>query len=422
ALTALLFSAAAVTPAAAEPTPAASCSAKSELADKNLATPYVYAVNLDTGEVLLDVRGDALTPTASVMKLVTIAWAYDYLNANYAARTQVLADTNQVGTLYLKGGGDHTLSRLTGSSYTTYSRSAPRLENLVTQTLAAWPKDVPITKIVVDASFFDGGGWNRNWPEYYRRSGDMSMITALMVDADRKNPDLTDKKYDPFRSTQPVQRVAKLFKTGLGDVAKDAKIVYSKTSDTATEIAGVNSRTIVNWFRHALMVSDNTETEIIAFHAAKAAGRSTTWRNTTKLARNYMRSIGYDPKKLIFNDNSGLASSNRLTAKAVVSVIQAIHADPAKFETFKTLLPVSGVSGSLASRMTGTLRGKVTAKVGFIPGLVSLAGWVDAEDGSHIAFAIFARTQGNTKITSRTKPAIDKLVGRFYACGAALTF
>lgn len=402
-------------------TASAPCSVSAKLADPDLATVYVSVVNLDTKTELINVRANQLTPSASVMKLVTAAWAAQYLPMNYTAKTQVLVDVAQPGTLILRGGGDHTLSQVTGTSYTTYGRKAPRLQALVDQTLALWPADQPIEKIVVDASYFEGGGWNRNWWSGYRASGDQAFITALQLDGDRANPDLTDKKFSSKRSTKPVANAAKLFKDRLGSLAQNAKLVYEKAPATATELTAVNSRTMINWMRHALMVSDNTETEMIAFHAAKAAGLPASWASTSKLAKRFMRKNSIDPKRLVFSDASGLADSNRVTAKSVVAVIQAIHSGTAGINRVKSLLPVSGISGSLATRLTGSTRGKVFAKPGYIPGLFSLAGFIDAKDGSHLGFAIFARSVGKTKVTSQTKPAIDALVKRLYVCGSGAT-
>jgi len=395
------------------------CSASRQLSNPNLAKPYVYAVNLDTGKPLVSIRGSATTPSASVMKLVTMAWASEILPSTYTVKTKVLVDPLEPGTLILQGNGDHTLSQLNGLSYSTYGTKAPDLQTLATQAVSLLAPTQPITKLVVDSTFFEGGGWNKRWWPGYRVSGDMSLITALQLDGDRKNPDLTDVNYSGKRSLNPVAKVAKLFKTQLGAIAAGAKIVFAKTPSQAVELTSVQSRTMVNWMRHALMVSDNTETEMIAFQAAKAAGKKANWSTTRRLTLNFFKKHQINTTGLKFYDTSGLSSDNRVTAKAVVGVVQAIYQDsksvaPTNLASIKNLLPASGISGSLATRLTGELMGKVHAKVGFIPGLTSLAGFVDAKDGTQVGFAIFARGQSNPQ----TRPAIDTLVKRLYFCGA----
>ncbi len=412
--------------ASSTPTPSptytspSSCSASKQVANPNLARPYVYAVNLDTGKPLVSVRASATTPSASVMKLVTMAWASEILPSTYTVKTKVLVDPLEPGTIILQGNGDHTLSQLSGTSYSTYGTKAPELQALATQTLGLLSPTEPIQKIIVDATFFEGGGWNKHWWPGYRTSGDISLITALQVDGDRKNPDLTDVNYSGKRSTNPAAKVAKLFKAQLGALAANAQLVYAKTPVQATELTSVQSRTMVNWMRHALMVSDNTETEMIAFQAAKASGKKANWSSTRILALRFFKKHQIRTTGLKLYDTSGLSSENRITAKAVVGVVQAIYQDslseaPGNLSSIKNLLPASGISGSLATRLTGELQGKVHAKVGFIPGLTSLAGFVDAKDGTHVGFAVFARGQVN----AQTKPAIDTLVKRLYYCGAS---
>jgi D-alanyl-D-alanine carboxypeptidase/D-alanyl-D-alanine-endopeptidase (penicillin-binding protein 4) len=124
---------------------------------------------------------------------------------------------------------------------------------------------------------------------------------------------------------------------------------------------------------------------------------------------------------MVFKDGSGLSPKNRVTAKAITRLAVAIQKDAGPLYQIQEMLPVSGVSGSLVDRMKGAMRGKVRAKVGYIPGLFSLAGFVDTKDGSHLAFSIFAHSEGGRKVSAKTKPAIDNLMSRFYNCGAGLT-
>ena len=84
-------------------------------------------------------------------------------------------------------------------------------------------------------------------------------------------------------------------------------------------------------------------------------------------------------------------------------------------------LPVSGISGTLATRFTGgnkSARGYVHAKSGYIPGLYSLAGVVYAKDGTAISFAGFARSQGKKTVGYGARNALDTLADRLYECGA----
>jgi D-alanyl-D-alanine carboxypeptidase len=52
-----------------------------------------------------------------------------------------------------------------------------------------------------------------------------------------------------------------------------------------------------------------------------------------------------------------------------------------------------------------------------------LSGIVNASDGSRLAFAVFARadSENGLSVTYTAQGAIDRVVTRFYSCGASLT-
>ncbi len=397
-----------------------SCSIRESATSKNLAYFYGYAMNAKTGEVYLNVRGDQQTPSASVMKVVTAAAAINTLPVDYSATTSVLSVVNEPGTIVLRGGGDHTLSRLTPPSYTTYKKP-PKLKELADAVIASLPTGTQITKIILDATFFDQPSWNTAWKNSDRTNGYMSLITGLQVDSDRANPDLTDVKYSGTRSTNPVMSAGKYFRTALGDVAKTATLVEAKTPANAVEIKAVKSQPISVWLDHALKYSDNTETEFIAKHALKFTGKSTSFKNIQPLAVSALKKNKISSKSLVMVDGSGLAQGNRVSAK-MIAEIMAKTADPTSpLAAMLGYLPVSGVSGTLSARFTGAskaARGAVHAKSGYIPGLYSLAGVVMAKDGTPIAFAAFSREAGGKTLYYSARAAHDAIAARLYECGA----
>lgn len=397
-----------------------SCSIREAASSKNLAYFYGYAMNAKTGEVYLNIRGDQQTPSASVMKVVTAAAAINTLPADYSATTSVLTVVNEPGTIVLRGGGDHTLSRLTPPSYTTYKKP-PKLKELADAVIASLPAGMQITKIILDATFFDQPSWNTAWKNSDRTNGYMSLITGLQVDSDRANPDLTDVKYSGTRSTNPVISAGKYFRTALGEIAKTATLVEAKTPANAVEIKSVKSQPISVWLDHALKYSDNTETEFIAKHALKFTGKSTSFKNIQPLAVSALKKNKISSKSLVMVDGSGLAQGNRVSAK-MIAEIMAKTADPTSpLAAMLGYLPVSGVSGTLSARFTGAskaARGAVHAKSGYIPGLYSLAGVVMAKDGTPIAFAAFSREAGGKTLYYSARAAHDAIAARLYECGA----
>lgn len=396
------------------------CSIKAAMQSRDLAYFYGYVMNATTGQVYASVRGDELTPSASVMKVVTAQAAIQSLDRSYTATTRVYTVPSQPGVVVLRGGGDHTLSRLNPPSYTTY-KYPPKISKLAALVNAAWPVDQPITKIILDASYFDKPSWNRAWKDSDRTNGYISLITGLMVDSDRRNPDLTDKNYSGYRSANPVLTAGGYFKTALGPNAKDAELIEGALPADAVEVGAVRSQPMSIWLDHALKYSDNTETEIIARHALRMNGMATDFASIQPMVIRYLKKLKIDYKKLVMFDASGLAQGDRVTAKLVASIM-AKAADPTSpVADLLGYLPVSGVSGTLAGRYNGysaQARGAVHAKSGYIPGLYSLAGVVYAKDGTAIAFAGFARSHAGKSVGYGARSALDALTTRLFLCGA----
>lgn len=387
---------------------------------QDLAYFYGYVMNANTGEVYASVRGEEQTPSASVMKVVTAQAAIQALDRSYAATTRVYSVPSQPGVVVLRGGGDHTLSRLNPPSYTTY-KYPPKISKLASLVTTSWPVDQPITKIILDASYFDQPSWNRYWKDSDRTNGYISHITGLMVDSDRRNPNLTDKNYSGYRSSNPVMTAGGYFKTALGANAKSAILEEGLLPEDAIEIGAVRSQPMSIWLDHALKYSDNTETEIIARHAQRINGMATDFTSIQPMVVRYLKKLKIDSRQLVMNDASGLAQSDRVSAKLVASIFAKAVQPDSPIADLIGYLPVSGVSGTLAGRYNGysaQARGAVHAKSGYIPGLYSLAGVVYAKDGTPIAFAGFARSYKGKSVGYGARAALDALTTRLFICGS----
>ena len=399
------------------------CSAGKALTSSALGKLYGYVINADTGKVLIDVRGSEATPSASVLKVLTAAAAIVTLPPTYRATTKVLSVPGQPGTIVLQGGGDHTLSNMTGDSYTTYYRPA-RLETLAAQVFAKWNEATPIQKIILDSSFFSGPSYTSAWKASDRTNGYISHITGLQVDSDRANPDLTSTAYNGYRSTNPVLATGKFFRAALDGLADGATLVEGKTPAGAVELTRVVSQPITTWLAHAIAVSDNTETEFIGRHAAKAAGLPASFDSIQKLVKSKLEPLGIDTTGLVMKDGSGLAQTNRVTPKLIAELMVKVANNQSGLGSLETYLPVAGKTGTLAGRFRGPnamAQKFVKGKSGYIPGLYSLAGIIDAKDGSRLAYALFARSGDGKTVGYAARPALDTAATRFYQCGGGLT-
>ena len=407
-------------------TEAAPCTANKAMEQKTLGKFHAYVINVDTGDVLVDVLGKELTPSASVIKTLTAVAALQKLPLEYKAVTQVLATPSEPSTLVLKGGGDFTLSRLGPGESSVYSKP-PRIRNLAKQALEKIPVEVPITKIILDDSFFSGEAWNPDWPAKYRTLGYVSNITAIQADGDRVQPNRLISSYSFRRGKDPVLTAGEALRASLGERAVNAELVVGKTPTDAYVISEVQSQDMrQSWLGHMLTHSDNTGAEFIARHAAKAAGLEGSIAGANKVIKLSLRELGLKPKPLVIRDASGLSNENKVHSKLLAELMVKVAKAENGLGVLTEWMPIAGETGTLRYRFQGKsaiARGNVIAKTGYIPGLYGLSGIVNASDGSRLAFAVFARadSENGLSVTYTAQGAIDRVVTRFYSCGASLT-
>lgn len=402
------------------------CKATKAMNQKALGKFHAYVINADTGAVLIDINGTELTPSASVIKALTAVAALKHLPDEYRATTSVLTVPSEPGTLVLQGGGDYTLSRLGPGESSVYSKP-PRIRALAREVIGKLDPSLQVTKIILDDSFFTGSSWNPDWPLSYRTLGYVSHITALQADGDRVQPNRLVSNYSFRRGPNPVKTVGKIFREYLGDRALDAELVVAPTPSESVLLAQVQSQDVrTNWLGQMLTHSDNTGAEFIARHAARAAGLEPNQRGVSTIIKRSLRELGLKPKTFVIRDASGLSDQNRVHARLLAKLMVKVANGENGLDALTQWMPVAGESGTLKYRFQGSsavARGQVVAKTGYIPGLYGLSGIVYAQDGSRLAFAVFARKddERGLSVTYTAQRAIDRVVTRFYLCGASLT-
>lgn len=402
------------------------CKANKAMRQKTLGKFHAHVINIETGQVLVDVRGRELTPSASVIKTLTAVAALQQLPAEYRAVTQVLLSPAEPSTLIFKGGGDFTLSRLVPGQSSVYAK-APRIRALARQALARLSPEVPITKIILDDSFFSGEQWNPDWPANYRTRGYVSNITSIQADGDRMQPNRLVAGYSFKRGAKPVMTAGQAFKDFLGERAIEAELVLGTTPSDAVVIGEVQSQDMrQSWLGHMLTHSDNTGAEFIARHAARAAGFEGSIDGANRVIKKSLRQIGLRPKTFVIRDASGLSDGNRVHARLLAQLMVKVAKSENGLDVLKEWMPIAGQTGTLRFRFQGAsaiARGNVLAKTGWIPGVYGLSGIVNAADGSRLAFAMFARadSENGLSVTYTAQGAIDRVVARLYTCGASLT-
>ncbi|MGO2658640.1 D-alanyl-D-alanine carboxypeptidase/D-alanyl-D-alanine endopeptidase [Mycetocola reblochoni] len=412
------------TPAATRATPAAvvpaspirDCTVDGPLADPGLGTAASVVLNAETGEVLLDRRGDVPAQTASVMKLATAAAALRVLGPDYRASTTVLRGPD-AGTIVLRGGGDLTLSRLPSGQESVYPGAA-HLDDLAAQVRQARAADpelaqTPVSRIIVDSSLFGGTTWEDTWPATERQAGWLSHITTLQVDADRADPTV----FLSPRGEDPVGRAAEAFAAFF----PGATIDRDGATGDGSALAEVSSPPVSELLAPMLVPSDNTLAEMLARLVAIESGEGNTLADVDPAIRSALEDLGLDTEGMTFADGSGMSRNNAVAPELVAALLQRADADEDGLGPIVGALPVAGESGTLAysNRFTGdnqVARGKVRAKTGSITTAYTLAGFVDAEDGSRLIAVIFA----TDRVSEASRQPIDTLATAYYRCGNRL--
>jgi D-alanyl-D-alanine carboxypeptidase/D-alanyl-D-alanine-endopeptidase (penicillin-binding protein 4) len=334
---------------------------------KALTVPHVsparsaaLAVDLSTGKVLYGRNQSLSLAPASNEKLALTYALLTTLGPTFRIDTEVLGEGQLEGTVWngdlvLRGYGDPSLS-------------AADLRVLAQQVRAQGIRRVS-GSIRGDETYFDARRTVSGWKASFY--GDESApISALVVDRDR-----------PFGvlAREPALAAATLFRKTLkaaGIVVTGSPTVGS-VAEFSMPMASVSSPTLATLIRYMDRESDNFTAEMLL----KALGAAQSDRGTSAagavVVTTALSDAGIPLTGVRIVDGSGLSRLDRLTAGALVGILQASWADPDVRPFVIAALPVAGVNGTLEDRMRrAPARGNVLAKTGTTSDASALSGYV----------------------------------------------
>ncbi len=388
------------------------CSVADLAADARFGHLQAHVVNADTEEVLFDRDGDVPAAPGSVLKVLTSAAALQILSPEYQVMTRVV-DSSVPGQMVLVGAGDLTLASTGANVYP----DAGSLPGLAVESLEAYraKHGQDPTTVVLDSTLFVGEDWHESWPVKEIPLGYMSKVTALQVDGDRDDP-YADKS---ARTQDPVARAGERFATALGI---PVTLTRGQAEEGAETLAMVASPTALRLVDKALVISDNTAAEMLARQLVIDQGLSPEFSSTHHAVVEGLKAYDLDTDGLKIIDGSGLSPKNEVAPSFMTSLFVQAHRGEGTLGLVLKSLPVNGKRGSLAyaDRFAGENAapdGSVVGKTGWITGAFTLSGLVYAEDGSTLAFAVYALGD----VEANAKQAIDALVSGFYRCGNELS-
>jgi len=138
--------------------------------------------------------------------------------------------------------------------------------------------------------------------------------------------------------------------------------------------------------------SDNLNAEaLLCKLAAQSTGRRKVSSDDGLAAiKAQIRRVGHDPADFRIADGCGLSNYNYVSPALLVDFLKYAYSRTYVFQSLYRSLPVSGVDGTLQSRMrSGSVaHKKVNAKTGSFTGISTLAGYLKTNKGHDVAFAI----------------------------------
>ena len=332
-----------------------------------LAVPHVdpartaaLAIDLRTGAVVY--QRNAMLPLvpASNQKLPVAYAALSVLGPDYRFHTEVVGTGSLVGDVWhgdvwLRGFGDPTLK---SSDLAALARE-----------IAGWGIRRIDGAVIADESWFDAKRTAPGWrPRFYILES--PPLSALVVDRAR---------YRGRTSANPALAGGSLLRQALeaAGVKVDGRTRTGTLTTTGIPLARDVSAPLREIVRFMGRESDNFVAETIVKQlGALETGRGTTAAGT-KVVRRVLADAGVPLAGVRLADGSGLSGLDRLTATAVVALLEAGLAQDELRDAFLQSLPVAGVNGTLEDRLESRpARGRVLAKTGTTQVASALSGCV----------------------------------------------
>ncbi len=380
--------------------------------------------DLSSGQILEASRADELFVPASTMKLVSMAARLTQGSPDETYRVDATAPAQELSAkatrlsrLTLRGGGDPSFSVSGAYSLSALAQqlAARGIKEVGELSLGAqlgsrtWPA-LPLGTPVVALRLSDEPGWN-DTPEQYAGRVIRAFTNQLQAAGIRVG-----------LGGELGRRVGESAAPQFAKVLEGAGTPTDAAPLPDAVAATVRGQPLITLLRRTLKPSDNVWAEQLAANLGAGNGvQAATHAGMLAELRRFLTQAGVEAAPLKLNDASGLSSADRLTPRALVTVLQRMYDLPfTKLKTpltpeqafaqrqnlFIEALPRGGTGeASAQARETGgTLAGRfvgsgldVRAKTGTLPGVSSLAGYVRSKSGHVLAFAIMVdQAKGNT--------------------------
>jgi D-alanyl-D-alanine carboxypeptidase/D-alanyl-D-alanine-endopeptidase (penicillin-binding protein 4) len=367
--------------------------------------------------------GRGLLP-ASTTKLVTAAGALATFGADHRYTTELRATAGPdgsgtlAGELVLVGGGDPTLAT---PAFASMEEDRPRtpLEDLAEAVAAAGIQRVT-GGVVADPGVFADEPLAPGWKPVYLEDLDATPITGLTINAGRTLSGRPGDLSADAAASPPREAAAALVRL-LEDrgVALEGSVrVQREPPRTQVALASVTSAPLRELLSYMLRESDNHIADTV-FRTVGAEAGEPTWAGAASATVEALGPLGLDWETAVLADGSGLSRRDRLSAGLLVGLHQRMSRSRLRL-TWQRLMAVTGETGTLEERLTGTpAAGIVRGKTGSLGDVRALAGTVLGPGDEHYQFAVLANRLNDAATTAASRlqdEVLLALVAELYDC------
>lgn len=215
-----------------------------------------------------------------------------------------------------------------------------------------------------------------------------------------------------FRHPDPVGMFGAALEAALesGGIAVDGAVRRQRGAPGGVRLATLRSP-LLPLITPINTDSDNALADHVFFALGHELGGGGTRAGGARAVRAALERLGVETESLRQVDGSGLSRDNRLTARQLAALLDAVLSlDPAIAQAYLDSLAIAGRTGTLAERMRGgAAENRVRAKTGWIRGTSSLSGLAQTTSGRLLVFAILIDypAQAGGLNTSVFKPMQD---------------
>ncbi|MDX6396710.1 MAG: hypothetical protein QOJ43_118 [Gaiellaceae bacterium] len=335
--------------------------------ERALAVPHVdpnrtaaLAIDLRTGAVVYARNQSLALLPASNEKLPVAFAALALLGPGYRFHTEIVGTGALVGDvwhgdLWLRGFGDPTLE-------------PEDLAALATE-VTSWGIRRVDGAVVADESWFDARRVGPGWKPSFLMT-ESPPLSALVVDRGQ---------YRGKTSSNPALAAASLFRQALesSGVRIAKRTVTGVLTTAGLPLAHDSSEPLAAIVRFMGRESDNFTAEMLVKQLGSLYADSGTTAAGVGVVRSALAEAGVPLAGVRLADGSGLSRLDRITANALVALLEAGLASLDIRDAFLQSLSVAGVDGTLEDRLRSRpARGQVLAKTGTTNAASALSGFV----------------------------------------------